>query len=169
MRYCNYNPTHVATHPATPTIRETQTAQNKTKDPPHQHDDVDRNVGAYVLFCSVCMYVRRYVWFECWGSKLERPSAPLPAPQSESCAYLMRVSVKRATARERERESALEQSTHTYNAMLEKLPLVYSCLKQLMHIKVSSDSAASSDVDSRQRKSALFAKLARQRAPACLK
>lgn len=68
--------------------------------------------------------------------------------------------------RERERESALE---HTYNAMLEKLPLVYSCLKQLMHIKVSSDSAASSDVDSGQRKSALFAKLARQRAPACLK
>lgn len=86
--------------------KQRKTKQNKRSPTPARRRRPQRRCLCSVLFCFVCMYVSMYVWFECWGSKLERPSAPLLAPQSESCAYLMRVSVKRATAKERGRERA---------------------------------------------------------------
>lgn len=147
--------------------------QRKTKQKIPHTSTTTSTATSMPMFCSVlyvCMYVRRYicvVWV--LGIKIRAPQCSAAcSTKRKLCIFNARECEENDSERERERESALEH-THTYNAMLEKLPLVYSCLKQLMHIKVSSDSAASSDVDSRQRKSALFAKLARQRAPACLK
>lgn len=81
--------------------KQRKTKQNKRSPIPARRRCRQRRPQRRCL-CSV-LYVCMYVWYECLGSKLERPSAPLPAPQSESCAYLMRVSVKRATATETER------------------------------------------------------------------